>query len=577
MATYYWVGGSGTWDASSTANWSLTSGGLPGIAAPDNTDTVVFDSLSGTGTCTTASGSACATATLNTSTLGLTFGANHTMSGTFTLTLGALDLGSNVLTCNVFISSNSNVRSIAFGTGNITLTGNSAFVLSITDATNLTYTGTPVVNATYAGATGTRSFRFGATGATEFNAFNINISAGTDSVSTSGLRVVNLNFTGFSGTLLNQGATIFGNLTISTGMTLNAGTAATTFAATSGTQQITTNGKTLDFPITQNSPGATVQLQDNLTMGSTRTFTLTAGTLDLSSGNRTLSTGLFNSYNSNVRTLAFGTGNITVTGNGASIWNSGTSTNLTVTGTPVVNCTYAGATGTRQVNGGGTATYSPSNPKIAFNITAGTDIFTLGGDNVYGTVNFTGFTGSYGFSASNPQFFGNLTFGTGMTGPTSATRSLLFNATSGTQTITTNGVTINSGIIVQGGSTCVFANALTMGATNTFVFSLGTVQLKNGVTSTVGNFVANSSSAKFLQSTTPGSQATLSQASGTVNVVDLNIRDINAVGGASWNAYTDFENTDAGNNDGWNFSLSPPYSTAELPVTLRPFTQPRRF
>jgi len=575
MATYYWVGGSGTWDASSTANWSLTSGGLPGIAAPDNTDTVVFDSLSGTGTCTTASGSACATATLNTSTLGLTFGANHTMSGTFTLTLGALDLGSNVLTCNVFISSNSNVRSIAFGTGNITLTGNSAFVLSITDATNLTYTGTPVVNATYAGATGTRSFRFGATGATEFNAFNINISAGTDSVSTSGLRVVNLNFTGFSGTLLNQGATIFGNLTISSGMTLNAGAAVTTFAATSGTQQITTNGKTLDFPITQNSPGATVQLQDNLTMGSTRTFTLTAGTLDLVS--RTLSTGLFNSNNSNVRSIAFGTGNITVTGNGATILVLTTATNLTVTGTPVVNCTYSGATGTRSINGGGATTYSALNPKVNVNITAGTDIIQPGGNNVFGNINFTGFTGSYAFTASDPQLFGNLTFDAGMTGPSSATRSLLFNATSGTQTITTNGVTINSGIIVQGGSTCVFADALTMGATNTLTFSAGTIQLKNGVTSTVGNFVANSSSAKFLQSTTPGSQATLSQASGTVNVVDLNIRDINAVGGASWNAYTDFENTDAGNNDGWNFSLSPPYSTAELPVTLRPFTQPRRF
>jgi hypothetical protein len=103
------------------------------------------------------------------------------------------------------------------------------------------------------------------------------------------------------------------------------------------------------------------------------------------------------------------------------------------------------------------------------------------------------------------------------------------------------------------------------------------VQLKAGVTSTVGSFVANNASVKFLQSTTLGSQATLSQASGTVNVADLTIRDINAVGGAAWNAYTDFENTDAGNNDGWDFSLSPPYTTAELPITLRPFTQPRRF
>jgi hypothetical protein len=290
-----------------------------------------------------------------------------------------------------------------------------------------------------------------------------------------------------------------------------------------------------------------------------------------------LSTGIFGSSNSNVRSIAFGTGNITLTGNNASILSFSTATNLTITGTPIVNCTYSGATGTRQFNAGGVANYASNNPKIAINITAGTDIFTLAGANVFGNVNFTGFTGSYGFTAADPQLFGNLILGTGMTGPSSATRSLLFNAASGTQTITTNGVTINSGIIVQGGSTCVFADALTMGATNTFTITAGTVQLKNGVTSTVGSFVANNSSVKFLQSTTPGSQATLSQASGTVNVVDLTIRDINAVGGAAWNAYTDFENTDAGNNDGWNFSLSPPYSTAELPITLRPFTQPRRF
>jgi hypothetical protein len=153
-----------------------------------------------------------------------------------------------------------------------------------------------------------------------------------------------------------------------------------------------------------------------------------------------------------------------------------------------------------------------------------------------------------------------------------------FRTTVGTQQITTNGKTLDFPITFLGvGGTYAFQDALTQGSTRTFTITAGTVQLKNGVTSTVGSFVANNSSVKFLQSTTPGSQATLSQASDTVNVVDLTIRDINAVGGAAWNAYTDFENTDAGNNDGWNFSLSPPYSTAELPITLRPFTQPRRF
>lgn len=297
----------------------------------------------------------------------------------------------------------------------------------------------------------------------------------------------------------------------------------------------------------------------------------------MSSGNRTLNTGLFFSSNSNVRTIAFGTGNITVTGNSASVYNTSTATNLTITGTPVVNSTYSGGTGTRQINGGAAASYSVSNPKVNFNITAGTDTFTLGGDNVYGNVNFTGFTGSYGFTATNPQFFGDLTFGTGMTGPSSATRLLRFMGTSGTQTITSNGVTINSGITCEGGGTYSFADALTMGATNTLTFSLGTIKLKNGVTSTTGIFATSGTTQKFLQSTTPGSQATLSQASGTVNASYLTIRDINATGGATWNAYVDQSNIDAGNNDGWDFGISPVVGGAEYTYQLRSFTQPRRF
>ena len=34
MALRYWVGGSGIWGASNTANWSATSGGAGGAVAP---------------------------------------------------------------------------------------------------------------------------------------------------------------------------------------------------------------------------------------------------------------------------------------------------------------------------------------------------------------------------------------------------------------------------------------------------------------------------------------------------------------------------------------------------------------
>jgi hypothetical protein len=52
MATRYWVGGNGTWNSSSTTNWSATSGGAGGASAPTATDDVVFDTGSGGGATT---------------------------------------------------------------------------------------------------------------------------------------------------------------------------------------------------------------------------------------------------------------------------------------------------------------------------------------------------------------------------------------------------------------------------------------------------------------------------------------------------------------------------------------------
>jgi hypothetical protein len=50
MATRYWVGGSGSWTNSATANWAATSGGATGASAPTSVDDVIFDNLSNVGT-----------------------------------------------------------------------------------------------------------------------------------------------------------------------------------------------------------------------------------------------------------------------------------------------------------------------------------------------------------------------------------------------------------------------------------------------------------------------------------------------------------------------------------------------
>jgi hypothetical protein len=266
-------------------------------------------------------------------------------------------------------------------------------------------------------------------------------------------------------------------------------------------------------------------------------------------------------------TLDFSTFKVSIVGNGAAVFTA--SNAMLALGSKRVELTYAGSTGTRSISTG----IKNKTNAINFYVTAGTDIVSSIG--YADTLNFTGFSGT--LSQGARSIFGDLVISSGMT-LDAGTGVQTFGTTSGTQQITTAGKTFDFPLTFNGvGGTFAFQDALTQGSTRAFTITNGTVQLKNGVTSTVGSFVANNANVKFLQSTTSGSQATLSQASGTVNVADLTIQDINAVGGASWNAYTDFENTDAGNNDGWNFSLSPPYSTAEFPITLRSFTQPRRF
>jgi hypothetical protein len=336
---------------------------------------------------------------------------------TFTLTSGTLDLTNNgagnyVLSTGLFSSNNSNTRAITFGTGNITLTGNSAIIFVMPTATNFTYTGTPTINSTYSGSTGTRTFQFGGTaGPTESNVLNFNISAGSDTVGAV-VFCKNLNFTGFTGTLSNGSRTIYGNLTFSSAMICTAGAAAAIMAATSGVQTITTNGNsTLDFPITQSGIGGTVQLQDNLTIGSTRTFTLNAGTLDLSSGNRTLGCGAFSSNNSNTRSILFGTGSITLAGSNSAIVAMGVVDNFTYTGTPTINCTYSGSIGTRTTNFGTTSGATETNA-MSVNVTAGTDIFSTS-SSAYKNLNFTGFSGNLLNAART--IYGNLTIPSGMT------------------------------------------------------------------------------------------------------------------------------------------------------------------
>ena len=476
---------------------------------------------------------------------------------TATLTAGTVNLNNNSLTCGFFNASGTTARTLAFGsTGQMYVTGNSSGVFNTDNGNNMTVTGTAVVNATYSGATGTRTIDISNIfTVTEDNTISVNITAGTDSVALYGQGFKNVNWTGFGGTMTTTGLRyIYGNWTFSTGMTVTSGSGLYRFFS-SGTQLITSNGKSFGgivyFGNTATGGGRFI-LQDAFSTVSNVQHD--CGTIDLN--NNTLTAVTMSSNNSNVRSLAFGSGQIYLTGTNATIWSSNTGTNLTITGTPVINATGAGTAGqTRTFNNGAAGGGSEANSLI-LNITDGADSLNIGNPFYSRGYNFTGFSGTLGTTTANYFVFGNVVF--------SPTMSLLAGngwtifPANGTANITSNGITIDSNINCGAvspatpGSIVRFADALTMGSTRTLAVNGGTVILPAGATSTVGAFSTSGTAMKYLKSTVAGTRATLSQASGTVTATYLAIQDSAATGGATWTA-TSSTNVNSGDNTGWNF------------------------
>ena len=465
MAARFWVaGGTGNW--SSTTNWSATTGGASGASVPGSTDTATFDAASGAVTATVDS-----SVTIQT----------LTMTG-FT---GTLAFGTNTISLN--------------STGTV-----------FTGATTFTVTGTPVINVT---STGSTAITVTTTAMTEANAISFNFTGGTYALTflaTASYTAKNVDFTGYAGTWgATSTATIYGNLTLSTGMTLTTSASAMTFGATSGTQTITSNAKTMDFPLTFNGVGGTFQLQDAMIVGATRTTTLTNGTLDLNS--KTLTTGLFASSNSNTRVIAFGTGNITCNGAGGNLWGTSTATNLTVTGTPLVNISYSGATATTLQQ---SQNVSQDN-SISFNITAGTyslNFFGSSSNTGVRNLNFTGFSGTLAAITSPAYLYGDLTFSSGMTtaavnpltfASTSATArnitsnrtaaliQFIFNGVGGTWRLadaaTTQNMTQTNGTLDLNGKTLTAAAYTTAAGTKDLTFNGGTLVITNATTTAFNN------------------------------------------------------------------------------------------
>jgi hypothetical protein len=648
MATYYWVGGNGTWNGSTTTNWAASSGGAGSAGFPTSADSVIFDANSGASPVVTVTAAVCSACTIGAPTSGtltLAFGASTlTMAGNMSITTSISVTGTGTINLSAasptFAGNGNTFYNVTFtstASGTATITGANTFnnltftSLAATGYRGISFAANQTINGTLtlgtantsirrmivyssvlgtqrtltvatiaalndidfqdivaAGASGTWSgtrlgnatnnsnitfdagknvyWNLAAGGNWSSTAWALSSGAGVNAnnfplpqdtaiIENTGLNTsasIALDLGWYIGSInastrsnamtfatAGRNPTFFGNITYSSSVTTS-GTGALTFSGYGITQTITTAAVAFTQGITVNSIGGTVTLADNLT--TSRTVTLTSGTLNLN--DKTLTCNIFSGTGTNTRAIAFGTGNITTTGSGT-VWNTASTTGFSYTGTPTVNISNNSATATTVSTGAMIEAQA-----LNFNYTTGT--YTLTDTNaVYKSVNFTGFSGT--IPNSTRTIYGGLTFSAGMT-LTAGANVTTFAATSGTNNITTAAKTLDFPITFFGlGGTFAFQDALTQGSTRAFTITAGTVQLKASATSTTGVFATSGSSQKFLQSTTPGTQATLTQASGTVNASYLTIRDINAIGGATWFAPISQFNVDAGNNDGWDF------------------------
>jgi len=345
----FWVGGTGTWNSTNTANWANTDGGPAGASVPIAGDTCYFSALSGTGT-VTMDGTAPTVLDCRFESANLIYSLSAswaTATASTIFTAGTLNLNNFTLTTAFISSSVSTARTINFGTGKIVVTGNNANVVNFFNLTNYSQTGTPRIELSYAGSTGTRSMRYGDNSgtATQSNTPDIYVTAGSDIIrfnfNVTSTAVRTFDTTGFSGSIEASAIRLFGSLNLSATTTVSASANPINFISTQSGNTITTNGVLVDRPIIFNGIGGDWTLSGNLTVGSTRSITLTNGTLN--GGTANVSSSSF-ALGSGTKTLSLGSGTWTVAGSGTA-WNANTNVaNLTVSAsTGIISMTSASA------------------------------------------------------------------------------------------------------------------------------------------------------------------------------------------------------------------------------------------
>ena len=325
--------------------------------------------------------------------------------------------------------------------------------------------------------------------------FFSNLSTGTCTISTGNTGAKSINCTGFTGTLTGTAAiTVSGSVTLVAGMAYGFSGQMTL----NGTGTLTSAGKTFNNIIVDGA-GITVTLGNSLSQGATSTniFSLTQGTLALAGF--TLTCGIFSSNNTNTRAISFGAGGITLT------HNSGATTVLSMatmtgfswtgsTGNEGFSYTRTSGLGAATLNAGSVAGGTVSN---AINLT-----LRGGGSSTPGVTITTGsYVKNLTFPASFPSLSvnsaaynacGNLTLNSGLGTASNIAPTFLASGT-----ITSAGRTIGNTNVAGSGITLTLADAMTLGAANTFTLTAGTLNL-NGFTLSTGVFSSSNSNTRAI-------------------------------------------------------------------------------
>lgn len=551
MANRYWVGGSGTWNASSTTNWSTSSGGASGASAPNTGDAAIFDANSNTGTndfTVTLSGSP-ACLTLNTTgidpatAMTVAGTGNLTVAGTvFTLTnkvvwsatgnltfsVGASTL--NITTAGVSIdspvilggSSNSSTynfvdaftstKLMQLNRGVITTTGSNKNITVLRFTVN-TGTGTRTVNA------GTGTFALTGNNATVLtvgdatftspSALSLTYSGSTgtrtiDASASGNTKTIGINVTDGSDTIVfTTGASItaiksldftgFSGTLTNSQIEINGNLVVSTgMTLGSGTSIVSFNTNSLS--ITSN--GKTFDFP--VEFGGTGTITITLNDSLTIASSRTLT------INNQSITLALGASNLTTgalvtvgTPSSRSVTNTSGKIILTGNARTILDTkalTFTGIVVESNYSGStGTRTISCDTGNPQLKITAGSDIVTISASSNFDGIDFTGFSGNFTISGGNTTLINNLVLSSTMTTGTGSGNNIYFSTNS--MSITSNGVTIGYPIAVLSSANLTLNDNLK--TTQSLTLTAGTLNA-NDKNVEILNFISSNSNTRTL-------------------------------------------------------------------------------